>query len=64
VNELGVAGTIATKFIFGAGETVEDEVNNWLNEHADVEIIDIRYSPTTDTDHDYENVMIIYRKED
>lgn len=56
--ELGVAGTIETIQISGT-HTVHKAVNNWLEDNADVEVLDIKFSTTGD----YADALVIYRKE-
>ena len=55
---LGVAGNMRVKILEG-----QDEVNNWLINHSDVEVIDMKFSSSV-TDEDWADmVMIIYNKE-
>lgn len=55
IVELGVAGTIAVKQF--CGELVDQEINKWLEDNSDVEVIDIKFSGISEA-------LIIYRKED
>lgn len=50
-----VAGCIQVKILFG-----EELINKWLQDNADLEIIEIKFAATEDS----EGVLIIYRKED
>ena len=55
---LGVAGNMRVKILEG-----EVEVNNWLIDNSDVEVIDMKFSSSA-TDEDWADmVMIIYNKE-
>jgi hypothetical protein len=49
-----VAGTIQVKVCTG-----EEMTNNWLQDNAEVEVVDIKYTGTEENDF----FMIIYRKE-
>jgi hypothetical protein len=54
-----VAGCIQIKIFYS-----ETEVNKWLTENADVEVVDIKLSGLNTYDCADEVIMIIYRKED
>lgn len=55
MTEAEVAGCIQVKVLFG-----EVHINEWLQQNADLEIVDIKFSATAEE----ESVLIIYRKED
>lgn len=59
--ELGVAGAIAVAQI--SGDDIQGDINKWLNDHADVEIIDIKFSASAVMDSWGTDALIIYRKE-
>ena len=58
---LGVAGNMRVKILEG-----QDEVNNWLINHSDVEVIDMKFSSYAINDESSlmcaNMVMIIYKK--
>lgn len=58
--ELGVAGTIAVRQI--SSDHIEKDINNWLNSHPDVEVIDIKFSASATQDEWGSDALIIYRK--
>lgn len=59
--DLGVAGSIATKQI--AGGVIDGVINKWLEENADVEVIDIKFSASANEEEMAADALIIYRKE-
>ncbi|MFP7171920.1 hypothetical protein [Terribacillus halophilus] len=59
--ELGVAATIVVKQI--AGGVIDKNVNAWLQENPDVEVIDIKFSSSATNDDWATDALIIYRKE-
>lgn len=59
--ELGEAGTIAIKEV--VGYEIDDEVNTWLQENADVEVIDIRFIASVRAGQSGTDALIIYRNE-
>ena len=59
--ELGVAGTIVTEQI--SGDFIQPEINVWLQNNADVEVLDIKFSASATGDDWGNNALIIYRKE-
>ena len=59
--ELGVAGEISVQQIIG--EDLTEKINGWLENHPDLEIIDIKFSTSATEDAWSSDVLIIYRKE-
>lgn len=59
--ELGVAGTIAVKQI--SGDFIAEDINKWLEENADVVVIDIKFSASATSDEWGVDALIIYRKD-
>lgn len=58
--ELGVAGTIAVEQI--SGDWIQPEINTWLQNNADVEVLEIKFSASATSDDWGNNALIIYRK--
>ncbi|MCI1592464.1 hypothetical protein [Heyndrickxia oleronia] len=59
--EIGVAGAISVQQIIG--EDLTEKINGWLENHPDLEIIDIKFSTSATEDAWSSDVLIIYRKE-
>ena len=59
--ELGVAVSIGVKQF--SGEFVDDEINRWLTDNPDVEIIEIKFSASAQRDEWGVDALIIFRKE-
>lgn len=57
---LGKASSIGV-FQF-SGEVIHDEVNNWLEENPDVEVIDIRFTASATATDWATDAFIIFRK--
>lgn len=55
MTDIGVAGEIETKMFFWT-----DDLNHWLRENADTEIVDIKLSGS---DPDNYHILVIYRKD-
>ncbi|UOQ85667.1 hypothetical protein [Gracilibacillus salinarum] len=58
--DLGVAASIRTKQI--SGEFIEGRVNQWLEENADTEVIDIKFAASATHEDWATDALIIYRK--
>ncbi|WP_416729237.1 hypothetical protein [Fictibacillus sp. JL2B1089] len=54
-----VAGCIQIKILYS-----ENEVNKWLSENAEVEVVDIKITGLNTYDCSDESIMIIYRKDE
>ncbi|GGJ51288.1 hypothetical protein [Virgibacillus salexigens] len=59
--ELGIAVSIGTKQL--SGGLIDGKINKWLEENADVEVIDIKFSASANEEEMATDVLIIYRKE-
>ena len=59
--ELGVAASIGVKQF--SGEFVGDEINRWLLNNPDIEIIDMKFSASAQADEWGVDVLVIHRKE-
>lgn len=59
--ELGVAYSIGVKQI--SSDWIDGEINQWLEDNADVEIIDIKFSASATKDDWGTDALIIYRKD-
>lgn len=59
--EIGVAGSIGTKQF--SGGFVDKNINKWLEENADVEVIDIKFTAVGNDEELATDALIIYRKE-
>lgn len=59
--ELGLAAGLKVKQI--AGEHIDDEINQWLVNNQDAEIIDIKFSASAQHDEWGVDALIIYRNE-
>lgn len=60
--ELGVAGTLSVVQI--GGTDIEDDINSWLEENADVEVIDIKFSASATQENWGVDALIIFRKDE
>jgi hypothetical protein len=60
-NELGVAAAIAVKQI--SGGHIDEDINKWLQENPDVEVIEIKFVSSATSDDWGVDALIIYRKE-
>lgn len=58
---LGVGASIAVKQI--SGVTIEDEVNRWLLNNKNYEVLDIKFATSAHEDNWESDALIIYRKE-
>lgn len=62
--DLGVAGTIRTVWLSSAKyKSIDREVNDWLEDNPDLEILDIKFSTTEMPIKFAADALIIYRKE-
>lgn len=59
--DLGVAGNLAVAHIEGGN--IEKEMNKWLSNNPDTEVIDIKFAASATTDDWGTDALIIYRKE-
>ncbi|GIN38490.1 MULTISPECIES: hypothetical protein [Heyndrickxia] len=59
--EIGVAGEISVQQIIG--EDLTEKINGWLENHPDLEVIDIKFSTSATEDSWSSDALIIYRKE-
>ena len=59
--ELGVARNIAVAHI--AGGNLEKEINDWLSNNPEVEVIDIKFAASANESDWATDALIIYRKE-
>lgn len=61
---LGVAGTIRTVWINSTkSRCIDSQVNDWLEDNSDLEILDIKFSTTEIPNRFTADALIIYRKE-
>ncbi|AST97316.1 hypothetical protein [Shouchella clausii] len=60
--ELGVAGSIAVKYI--SGGDIGKAINKWLEMNPDTEVIDIKFAASANEMDWTTDALIIYRKED
>lgn len=60
--DIGVAGTIAVKYLT-ASDNIEKLLNDWLEENADLEVVDIKLSGHSNELQFFDNTLVIYRKE-
>ena len=60
---IGKASTISIHHISAAYNDVEQKINDWLNDHSETEIIDIKFSASATEGEWGIDVLIIYRKE-
>lgn len=58
--ELGVANSIATKH-FSSDNDIDLNINDWLLNNPDVEIIDIKFSTSISEENWGSDALIIYR---
>lgn len=59
--ELGVGASIAVKQI--GGNVIDKDVNAWLENNPDVEVLDIKFAASATNDDWGSDALIIYRKE-
>ncbi|WP_102706987.1 hypothetical protein [Terribacillus saccharophilus] len=60
--ELGVAGSIGVKQF--SGVAVDQDINKWLDENPDVEVLDIKFAASASHEDWETDALIIYRKEE
>jgi len=58
---LGTAGNIAVEQI--SGDWVQTEINLWLQDNEEVEVLDIKFSASATSGDWGNNALIIYRKQ-
>lgn len=58
--ELGKSGAIAVAQI--GGEFIQSDINRWLEQNREVEVIDIKLSSSANNDGWVTDALIIYRK--
>ncbi len=59
--EYGVAGTIAVRQI--SGEFIQQDINRWLMDNPDKEVIDIKMSASSNQGNWNTDALIIYRRD-
>lgn len=60
--ELGVAATIETEHVHSTDQ-IDKVVNKWLEENADVEVLDIKIAGSLIDGEGFIEALIIYRKD-
>ena len=58
--DLGLAGTLAVIHIEGGN--LEKEINDWLSNNSDTQVIDIKFAASANESDWATDAMIIYRR--
>lgn len=63
VVEYGYAKSIGVKQFSGSSEGIDIQVNSWLEENLEVEILDIKFTSNATDGSWGTDALVIYRKE-